>query len=56
MGEPSMICYACQNGTLVQKFPDTISCPQCGSTWKNYGLGKGVDKAYRRSKYKAGRT
>lgn len=50
-----LICYACQNGTLEQKYPDTISCPKCGSTWKNYGLGKGMDKSYRRKKWADGR-
>ena len=45
-----MICYACQNGTLVLKHPDTIECPQCGSKWKNYSLGGSRD--YGRGCYK----
>ena len=51
-----MICAACQNGTLEQKFADTISCPKCHSAWKNYSLSVGSSKSYRRSKYKAGRS
>ena len=57
-----MICYACQNGTLTQKYPDTIECPQCGSKWKNYSLGGSRDygrgstkKQYYAAKHKAGR-
>ena len=58
-----MICYACQNGTLTQKYPDTIECPKCGSKWKNYSLSGGKDygrgstvKRYYSQKYKAGRS
>jgi len=58
-----MICFACQNGTLEQRYPDTIECPQCGSKWKNYSLGGNRDyshgsgkKQYYAAKYKAGRS
>ena len=50
-----MICHACQNATLVQKFADTIECPKCGSKWKNYSLSGGGAKTYRKYKWKQGR-
>lgn len=48
-----MICSACQNGTLFQKYPDTIECPSCHTKWKNYGL---QTKSYKAYKYKQGRN
>lgn len=51
-----MICFACQNGTLEQRYPDTIECPQCGSKWKNYSISGSSKKGYYKAKYKAGRS
>ena len=46
-----MICAACQNGVLEQKYPSSISCNACGSKWTNHSLGSG--NTSRRSDYAA---
>ena len=58
--DDGMICAACQNDTLVQKYPNCIECPSCHSKWYNNALGnhnfgKSLRKTYA-SKYKAGRS
>jgi len=52
-----MICAACQNGTLEQKYPSSITCNACGSKWNNMSLGSSNTsrKSYYAAKYKAGR-
>ena len=52
-----MICAACQNGVLEQKYPSSIICNSCGSKWNNMSLGSNNTgrKSYYAAKYKAGR-
>ncbi len=52
-----MICAACQNGVLEQKYPSSISCNACGSRWINMSLGTNNTgrKSYYAAKYKEGR-
>jgi len=52
-----MICAACQNGTLEQKYPASIICNACGSRWSNSSLGYNntSKKSYYAAKFKAGR-
>ena len=56
-GRGIMICAACQNGVLEQKYPSSISCNSCGSKWTNMSLGSGNPgrKSYYAAKYKEGR-
>lgn len=53
-----MICAACQNGTLEQKYPDTIECNMCKTKWKNSSLGNynTSRKAFYSAKYRRGRS
>lgn len=54
----TMICYACQNGSLSQTYPNTIYCEACGAKWYNNSLsqfGKS-QKSYYSSKYRKSRA
>ena len=52
-----MICAACQNGTLIQKYPNCIECPSCNAKWYNNSLGSfgKSQRKYYSAKWKEGR-